>query len=68
MKIDAVRHIARGMGIELGMRSNADMIRTMQLSEGGFDCFAPSIDGEHDQILCASRDYYFLATKTGETS
>lgn len=68
MKIDDVRLIALGMGIKPGKLSKADLIRSIQLGEGNFDCFSSATQGECDQTGCRWREDCFLSTRTGEIS
>lgn len=56
MHIQTIRSIAKEHGIKAGRMTKADMIRTIQRTEGNFDCFATAVDGVCDQMQCTWRD------------
>lgn len=53
------RNIAKKHHIETAGLSVAELIRKIQLSEGNFDCFATSTNGECDQLGCLWRNDCF---------
>ena len=65
MKIQKIREIARGQGLEPGKAEKVELIRAIQLKEGNFDCFATAYDGVCDQIGCLWREDCFAAARSG---
>lgn len=62
MQIQHIRKVARTLGIQPGRRDKVALVRTIQLSEGNFDCFATAYDGVCDQTNCTWRtDCFALA-------
>jgi hypothetical protein len=55
MNIKKVAAIAKERGIKLGKLKKSDLIRTIQLQEGNFDCFGKVTTGECDQLSCCWR-------------
>lgn len=49
MKLEDVRCIARAHSIKPDHLSKSALIRTIQIDEGNFDCFATAYSGECDQ-------------------
>lgn len=68
MKIQAIRNIAKSRSIDPGTLSKTELIKSIQSSEGNFDCFATAYAGECDQIGCSWREDCFDASKQGELS
>ncbi|HJV93679.1 MAG TPA: Rho termination factor N-terminal domain-containing protein [Azonexus sp.] len=68
MKIEDVRSIAKSNGVSPGKLRKRDLIRSIQVSEGNFDCFATACNAECDQPRCLWRDDCFNAAKQGELS
>ncbi len=62
MKLEVVRTIAKSHGIHAGKRSKIDLIKSIQLDEGNFSCFATARDGVCDQHECLWRDDCFDAS------
>jgi hypothetical protein len=54
MTVKELRAIAQGMGIRTNNLRKAELIRTIQLAEGNFDCFGRA-DGYCDQPNCLFR-------------
>jgi hypothetical protein len=54
MKMDEILKRAKDMGIETYGLSKKDLIRTIQIAEGNFPCFATAEDN-CDQMKCAWR-------------
>lgn len=65
MRIELVRALARSLGIHSENRAKADLIKTIQLEEGNFDCFASAQLGQCDQAQCLWREDCFT-TANGE--
>jgi len=58
-----IRVLAKDFGIKTSRMSKMELIRTIQLTEGNFNCFASAINGECDQSKCKWRDDCFSAAK-----
>ncbi|MFO7593743.1 MAG: SAP domain-containing protein [Pseudomonadota bacterium] len=56
MHIQTIRTIAKQHGIKVSRMGKANMIRSIQRSEGNFDCFDSAREGHCDQALCSWRD------------
>jgi len=63
MKMQEIRDLAKEIGIKPSRMSMVQLIQTIQLSEGNFDCFASAINGVCDQVGCKWRDNCFAAAK-----
>ncbi|HHH48612.1 MAG TPA: SAP domain-containing protein [Gammaproteobacteria bacterium] len=63
MNLTKIRSLARDAGVKPGKMRKADLIRSIQRSEGYFDCFASAIDGECDQRACVWREDCFVEAK-----
>lgn len=68
MKIAEVRAIAKSYGIPPGGLSKTELIKTLQVREGNFDCFASADNGECDQTDCLWRDDCFETAQKGGLS
>jgi hypothetical protein len=68
MKIQKIRAIARGKGLEPGKAEKAELIRAIQRQEGNFDCFATAYDGVCDQGGCLWREDCFAAARSRKHS
>lgn len=68
MKLEEIRTIANTRGIRPGKLSKGELIRTIQLEEGNFDCYGTATIGECDQGGCSWRADCFDASKQGEIS
>lgn len=64
MNMQEIRSVAKDYGIKTGGMSKLKLIRSIQLNEGNFDCFASAIDGECDQLQCKWREDCFSAAKS----
>lgn len=57
MKMTEIRAMAKARGVKLGVGvTKVDAIRTLQLDEGNFDCFARAESGYCDQDQCIFRE------------
>jgi hypothetical protein len=63
MNIQEIRGRAKDYGLKTSRVSKDDLIRSIQLSEGNFNCFASAVDGVCDQLSCLWRDDCFSAAK-----
>lgn len=68
MKVEEIRSIAKVYGIKPAHLSKAELIKSIQASEGNFACFATAYDGECDQLGCSWREDCFEASCRGEPS
>ena len=65
MNMQEIRGIAKDLGIKTSKITKVNLVRSIQLSEGNFDCFATASSGECDQLNCLWRkDCLSLAKKT----
>lgn len=68
MDIEQIRSIAESQNIDPGTLSKVDLIKSIQTSEGNFNCFATAYAGECDQESCSWREDCFEAARAGEPS
>ena len=68
MKLEDVRGIAKSKGVDPAKLSKTRLIKTLQIREGNFDCFATAYGGECDRADCLWRPDCFDAVKRGELS
>ena len=61
MKLEDIQSIARLRSIKPDHLSKSALIKTIQTSEGNFDCFATAAGGECDQPGCLWREDCFAA-------
>ncbi len=59
MNMKEIRAIAKAQGVKPLKRKKADLIRSIQLSEGNVDCFASSQQQACNQMNCLWRDDCF---------
>lgn len=65
MKIQEIREIAKEHGISTARQSKLALVKSIQSSEGHFDCFATAVDGICDQMECRWRDDCLDMAKKG---
>jgi len=58
-----IKDRAKDFGIKTARMNKAELIQTIQLSEGNFSCFASALEGECDQENCIWRNDCFSAAK-----
>ena len=59
-----IKGIAKQIGINAGKLKKVELVQSIQLAEGNFDCFATALDGICDQVDCVWRqDCFSLASK-----
>lgn len=63
MQMQEIRTIAKNFGIKTSRQNKVDLVRSIQVAEGNFGCFATANDGVCDQIACVWRDDCFEAAK-----
>jgi len=63
MQMQDIRTIAKDIGIKTSRLSKVDLVRSIQIAEGNFNCFATAIEGDCDQMGCVWRDDCFAAAK-----
>lgn len=68
MKMEEVRSIAKSCGINPSRLSKNELIKSIQVREGNFDCFATAYDGDCDQSGCSWRKDCFEAAQQGALS
>ncbi len=68
MKLAEICSIAKTRNINPGKLSKTELIKSIQVHEGNFDCFATASDGECDQLGCSWRGDCFEAAKKGALS
>ncbi len=51
MLVKEIREIAKKHGVKVGKLNKTDLIRSIQLAEGNFDCFGKAANG-CDQTEC----------------
>jgi hypothetical protein len=68
MKIEEIRGIAKSHSISPGKLSKTELIKSIQINEGNFDCFSTAYGGECDQGGCSWRDDCSAAARKGKPS
>ncbi len=68
MKLEEIRAIAKSYGVSPGKLPKPDLIKSIQVAEGNFDCFASAQNGECDQTSCLWRKDCFDTAQRGEPS
>ena len=63
MKLEDVRSIAKSHSINPGKLSKTELIKSIQVDEGNFDCFATAHGGVCDQVGCSWREDCFAAAR-----
>ncbi len=63
MQMQDIRTIAKTFGIKTSRQNKVDLVRSIQVAEGNFSCFATALDGVCDQTDCIWRDDCFEAAK-----
>jgi len=55
MNLKDIKDMAKSQGIKVGNMKKENIIRSIQLAEGNFNCFGTAIAGECDQMNCIWR-------------
>jgi len=63
MQIQEIRDIAKNYGIKTSRQNKVELVRSIQVAEGNFNCFATALDGVCDQTACIWRKDCFEAAK-----
>ena len=63
MKLSQIHTIASSLGIHAGKLPKAELIKSIQKSEGNFDCFSSATDGNCNQESCLWREDCFVAAQ-----
>jgi len=63
MQMQEIRTIAKNFGIKTARQTKVELVRSIQVAEGNFSCFATATDGVCDQTDCVWRDDCFEAAK-----
>lgn len=66
MNMINIRNIASLLGINPGRFLKTELIKTIQIVEGNFDCYSTAHHGECDQANCLWRDDCFEAAPPRE--
>lgn len=61
MRLEQIRTIAKSNGIHTSKRTKTELIKSVQLKEGNFDCFGTAATGECDQSGCSWREDCFAS-------
>ena len=56
MNMQEIRVLAKDLGIKSSRMKKAELIQTIQLTEGNFGCFSTAITGACDQADCLWRE------------
>jgi hypothetical protein len=56
MTVKQVRDIAKKKGLKVGNMKKENIIRTIQRTEGNFECFGSTQEGICDQLDCLWRE------------
>ena len=63
MQMQEIRTIAKNIGIKTSRQSKVELVRSIQVAEGNFNCFATAENGICDQVACSWRDDCFESAK-----
>ena len=63
MQMQEIRTIAKNIGIKTSRQSKVELVRSIQVAEGNFNCFATAQNGVCDQVGCSWRDDCFESAK-----
>lgn len=63
MQMQEIRTIAKNFGIKTSRANKVELVRSIQVAEGNFNCFATAVNGVCDQTACVWRDDCFEAAK-----
>ena len=68
MKLEEIRTIAKSRSIHPGKLSKSELIKSIQLEEGNFDCYGTALTGVCDQTGCCWRNDCFALARQGVAS
>lgn len=63
MQMQEIRTIAKNFGIKTSRQNKVELVRSIQVAEGNFSCFATAANGVCDQTACIWREDCFEAAK-----
>jgi hypothetical protein len=64
MNMQQIRKMAKNLGIQTRQVKKCDLVKSIQIEEGNFDCFATAYSGECDQKKCLwKKDCFQLGKK-----
>lgn len=64
MQMQEIRSKAKSFGIKTTTKqTKVDLVRSIQVAEGNFSCFATAVSGDCDQTGCLWREDCFAAAK-----
>jgi len=63
MNMQEIRVKAKDLGLKTSRLSKVELVQTIQLTEGNFNCFASADNAECDQVNCMWREDCFSAAK-----
>lgn len=63
MQMQEIRSKAKEFGLKVAKQTKVELVRSIQVAEGNFSCFATATDGVCDQMACSWRDDCFAAAK-----
>lgn len=63
MNMVEIREVAKRFDIKIAKMKKADLVQSIQLAEGNFNCFASAVDGICDQTECIWREDCFALAK-----
>lgn len=63
MQMQEIRTIAKNFGIKTSRQNKVELVRSIQMAEGNFNCFATAVNGICDQAGCSWRNDCFEAAK-----
>ena len=63
MQMQEIRTIAKEHGLKTSKQTKVGLVRSIQVAEGNFACFATAIDGDCDQMGCMWREDCFAAAR-----
>jgi hypothetical protein len=66
MKIAEIRGIAKAHGIKHDNLFKTELIKTIQMKEGNFDCYGTAYDSACDQTGCCWREDCFEVSRLQE--
>ena len=63
MQMQEIRSKAKEIGLKVAKQTKVELVRSIQVAEGNFSCFATAINGVCDQTDCIWREDCFAAAK-----
>jgi len=63
MQMQEIRDRAKEYGIKTAKLTKVSLVRSIQVAEGNFSCFATAVNGDCDQTGCLWREDCFALAK-----